>query len=170
MSTSQDEIYVDVPHLVSRQRKLGDALATGMMWILYSYLWAPLISLVAWLLGFEFAYNVMIRLGGLHTLPPLLIMYFSMLALILSSVVIWSLINRLRFSGQDRRKGVVPVTDTEIAEFFELEQSDLAAMREGEVFHLALNDNAGIERVELEDSTLGGDDPGGDRSHASGHG
>lgn len=163
MSTSQDEIYIDAPDLISRQRKLGDALATGLMWVLYTYLWAPLISLVAWLLGFEFAYNVMIRLGGINTLPSLLAWYVGMIAFIVLAVVIWSVSNRLRFSESNRRKAIAPVTDAEIEEFFDLETSMLLAIRDAQVCRVTLNEQAGFEQIESEDASRGDADPEGQR-------
>ena len=163
MSTPHDEIYIDVPHLVSRQRKVGDAVVTGLMWILYSYLWAPLISLIAWLLGFEFAYNVMIRLGGLNTLPALMVWYVGMIVSIVLAVTLWSGINRLRFSGSDRRKAVAPVTEDEIADFFDLEPSSLLAMKESKICRVTLDDNAVIERVTMEDTSSDDAGPGSDR-------
>ena len=74
MKAVNDDIYINEPQLMSRRQRIGDAMATGLMWALYSYLWAPLVSLVEWLLGFEFAYDVMVRAGGLHVLEE--VMYF----------------------------------------------------------------------------------------------
>ena len=68
MATPSGELHINKPELLSRRRRMGDAFVTGLMWMLYSYLWAPLISLVAWALGFEFAYDVLIRSGGAYAL------------------------------------------------------------------------------------------------------
>jgi biofilm PGA synthesis protein PgaD len=164
MASTPPDIYIDVPHLVSRRRKLGGALATGFMWILYSYLWAPLISLVAWLLGFEFAYNVMIRLGGLQTLYSVLAWYGTMLAAIVVVVLAWSAFNRYRFSGRDRRTAVSDVSDDQVAEFFKLPASTLSAARDAKVLRLQLGDSAAIESIDcrsdvvIDDSSEGHDD------------
>ena len=69
------DLHIDAPYLLSRRRRITDTVATAMMWILYSYLWAPFISLVAWLLGFEFAYDVMVRAGGANGLLEILMYY-----------------------------------------------------------------------------------------------
>ena len=55
MATPSRNLHINAPELLSRRRRMGDAFITGLMWIIYSYLWAPLVSLIAWLLGFEFA-------------------------------------------------------------------------------------------------------------------
>jgi biofilm PGA synthesis protein PgaD len=85
------------------------------MWLVYSYLWAPLISLVAWLLGFEFAYDVMVRAGGFETLKEVIWFYLIVVAIIFVVVAGWSTINRRRFARHDRRQTIDSVPDTEIA-------------------------------------------------------
>ena len=93
MAVDESQLHIDAPELLSRRRRMGDALATGFMWIVYSYLWAPFVSLLAWLLGFEFAYDVMIRAGGIHMLLESLYWYGQMLLAIIISVSGWSLLN-----------------------------------------------------------------------------
>jgi biofilm PGA synthesis protein PgaD len=87
------------------------------MWLVYSYLWAPLISLVAWLLGFEFAYDVMVRAGGFETLKEVIWFYLIVVAIIFVVVAGWSTINRRRFARHDRRQTIDSVPDTEIAAY-----------------------------------------------------
>ena len=95
------DLHIDVPHLVSRRRRASDTVATAVMWVLYSYLWAPFISLLTWLLGFEFAYDVMVRAGGANGLLEILMYYGIVLTCIVVLVTSWSWINRYRFSGHD---------------------------------------------------------------------
>jgi biofilm PGA synthesis protein PgaD len=93
------------------------------MWLVYSYLWAPLISLVAWLLGFEFAYDVMVRAGGFETLKEVIRFYLIVVAIIFVVVAGWSTINRRRFARHDRRQTIDSVPDTEIAAYFGMSPS-----------------------------------------------
>jgi biofilm PGA synthesis protein PgaD len=95
------------------------------MWLVYSYLWAPLISLVAWLLGFEFAYDVMVRAGGFETLKEVIWFYLIVVAIIFVVVAGWSTINRRRFARHDRRQTIDSVPDTEIAAYVSIEASIL---------------------------------------------
>ena len=83
-----EDIHIDAPHLLTPRRRVTDAVATAVMWVLYSYLWAPFISLVAWLLGFEFAYDVMVRAGGAQGLGDILLWYGLILICIII-VVTW---------------------------------------------------------------------------------
>jgi biofilm PGA synthesis protein PgaD len=125
-----------------------DTLATGFIWLVYSYLWAPLISLVAWLLGFEFAYDVMIRAGGFETLKELMWFYSIVVAIIFVVVAGWSAINRRRFARGDRRQAVDSVPDTEIAAYFGIRDEQLAALRESRISHVSVNEDGQILSVE----------------------
>ena len=125
-----------------------DTLATGLIWLVYSYLWAPLISLVAWLLGFEFAYDVMVRAGGFETLKELIWFYSIVVAIIFVVVAGWSTINRRRFARHDRRQAVDPVPDTEIAAYFGIRDEQLAALRESRISRVSVNEEGQILSVE----------------------
>ena len=156
MKADNDDIYINVPHLVSRRHRLGDAMVTGLMWALYSYLWAPFVSLVAWLLGFEFAYAVMVRAGGIHVLKDVMYWYGLMVFCIIIIVTAWSLVNRYRFVNRDRRQARRTVTDTEIAEKFALDPKQLNQLKTARAIRLSHDEAGNIDRVEtleLEDGS-----------------
>jgi len=149
MKAENDDIYVNVPHLLSRRHRLTDAMATGLMWAFYSYLWAPFVSLVAWLLGFEFAYAVMVRAGGIYVLKEVMYWYGLMVICIIIVVTAWSLMNRFRFLNRDRRQAGNTVTDAEIAEKFALDAKQMDQMRTARVMRLSHDEAGNIDRVEL---------------------
>jgi biofilm PGA synthesis protein PgaD len=142
-----DNLHIDAPYMLSRRRRLGDAVVTGLMWILYSYLWAPLISLIAWLLGFEFAYDVMVRAGGIHTLKEVLWWYGIVVACIFLVVAAWSITNRRRFGGHDRRQSGTLVSDDELKEFFELDDETLRRMQSARNIGVLLSEDGRVEQV-----------------------
>ena len=148
MSSSRESLHIDAPELLSRARRFRDAFVTGFMWALYTYLWAPLVSLMAWLLGFEFAYNVMVRAGGLESLKQVLFWYGIMLSGIIVVVTGWSLINRLRFAREERRHAAAIVDDSAIAEAFGIEHEQLDILRTVRVARLILDEHGVIERIE----------------------
>lgn len=151
MAIAGDNLHIDTPHLLSRRRRLSDAVVTGLMWILYSYLWAPLISLIAWLLGFEFAYDVMIRAGGIHTLQEALWLYGIVVVCILLVVTAWSMINRHRFGGHDRRQSGALVGNDELSEFFELDHETVRCMQSARNIGVLLSEDGRVEQVDTID-------------------
>ena len=147
MASAPENLHINVPELLSPRRRLSDAFVTGLMWLVYSYLWAPLISLVAWILGFEFAYDVMIRSGGIHGLKNVLSWYGLMLGCIIIVVTCWSFVNRLRYSGRERRKAVAVVDDHALGETFGVELSELRKLRRAQVACLSLDADGGIRQI-----------------------
>lgn len=148
MASSPESLHINAPELLSRRRRLGDAFVTGLMWGLYSYLWAPLVSLIAWLLGFEFAYDVMIRAGGLQVLAEILIWYAVMVVCIIVVITGWSSVNRLRFAGMNRRQGAEKVDSETMAAVFRVDMNRLAALREARIVRMTLDEDGLIDRFE----------------------
>lgn len=121
------DIYA--PELMTRPQRTRDTVITAIMWIAYLYLWVPLISLFAWLLGFELAYDVMIRTGGASGLDRVLIGYAIAIAAILAIVMAWSLGNRLRYGKLLRRKPVPDVTLEAMARYFSVDPRAAVQLR-----------------------------------------
>jgi len=141
------DIHIDAPHLLSERRRITDVVATAVMWIIYSYLWAPLISLVAWLLGFEFAYDVMVRAGGAEGLVEVLKFYGVVLAWIIVVVTSWSAINRFRFADKERRQAGQNASDEDISEHFALAPGELEKLRDSRSANVLIGPTGGIENV-----------------------
>lgn len=129
MSAADKDIYINAPELLSARRRTRDTIFTAIMWAVYLYLWVPLASLFAWLLGVEFAYDVMIRAGGAQDLGAVLIVYAVIVAVILATVAIWSLGNRLRYGNLQRRHAHDAVTVKEMAAHFEIEPATVEQLR-----------------------------------------
>jgi biofilm PGA synthesis protein PgaD len=121
--------YIDAPELLTRRQRTVGALLTGLMWAFYAYLWLPLISLFAWGLGIEFAYDVMMRAGGADALREALFWYAIVLADVILTVAIWSLVNKWRFAGHNRRTTHTQIGDRAMAEYFGVAEDDLARLR-----------------------------------------
>lgn len=121
--------YIDAPELLTRRQRTLGALLTGLMWGAYAYLWLPLVSLLAWGLGFEFAYEVMVEAGGASALRTALFWYGVMLVDVVLTVTIWSLLNKWRFAGHNRRTAHPGVADDNMAAYFGVTLDDLARLR-----------------------------------------
>ena len=151
MTGQPDKIHINHPELMTWRQRYGGAFVTGLMWALYTYLWAPLFSLVAWLLGFEFAYAVMVRSGGLEALKSVMFWYALMVLGINVVIIGWSLLNRQRYASRNRRQGVDVVDLDAVAEWFELDKAQLAAMRTSRIAKLSHDESGRIDDIELVD-------------------
>lgn len=122
-------LYIDAPEALTRRQRTMSTIVTGIMWAAYAYLWLPLISLFAWGLGFELAYDAMMRAGGAGALRTALFWYAVMLADVIVTVAIWSRINKWRFANRNRRTAHAPVADRSLADYFGVSLADLARLR-----------------------------------------
>ena len=129
MATSSDNLYIQAPEMLSAPERTRDSVVTAIMWMFYLYLWVPLLSLMAWLLGFEFAYDVMIRSGGAINLASVLLIYGAIIGVIFCVVTTWSLLNRFRFRGITRRRRMPPVSDRDMADYFEIKMKSVRELR-----------------------------------------
>ncbi len=125
---SKRPLIIENPELQTPQQRYVFAAITFLFWILWFYLWIPIISLLAWLFGAERFYKAMIVHSGLDTLLELLGLY-SVVILIMGAVLAgWAWYNQIRFRSREKRRASPVVAAEEMRTFFLLEpaQFDLA--------------------------------------------
>lgn len=147
-------MHFEAPEELSRQDRARDTVITAVLWGIYLYLWVPLVSLLAWALGFEFAYDVMVRAGGARDLLPILLEYAVVVSVILSAFTIWSVSNRLRFRNMTRRTRREPVSDDALSDYFGIPISQIVSMRSHQILRVTFDDegNPTIQTYGPEDS------------------
>jgi biofilm PGA synthesis protein PgaD len=149
MAVVEKDICIQAPELLTARERARDTVVTAAMWGLYLYLWVPLISLFAWVLGFELAYDIMIRAGGGQDLGSILVVYAVIIGVIFVVVTAWSLINRVRYRRQNRRHLGRAVSDAAIAGVFGVDPATLPTLRQARRVRLDF-DSAG-KPVAIED-------------------
>jgi biofilm PGA synthesis protein PgaD len=148
MPSTDRKFTIDAPQLVSGRLRARDGVFTSLMWLLYAYLWLPMISLGAWLLGIDFAYEVMVRAGGADGLMRILAWYGIAALLIVMMVTGWSAMQRFRFRGKDRR-GMIPlVSDEALLASSALAADDFALLRSGQSLRVVIDDDGQLLGVE----------------------
>ena len=118
-------LIIDVPEVQSRTRKFSYTMVTLVFWSIYFYMWLPLISLLAWVLGFRFFYQHMIVLGGYQGFLADAKLYFMVILSLSTIFIVWAKINLYRFNDVERRKGHQPITQTNQAEYYHLDENDI---------------------------------------------
>ena len=146
-------MYFEAPEEMTPPQRARDAIVTALLWAVYLYLWVPLISLLAWALGFEFAYDVMVRAGGARDLLPILLEYAVVISMILSAFTIWSVSNRLRFKNLSRRSRRQPVSDDALSEYWGLPLGQIRSMRAHQIIRVSFDaeDNPVIQTYGVEE-------------------
>lgn len=129
MSESCNIPAIQSPELLTARQRRRETALTGLMWMLYVYLWTPLLSMLAWLVGFDFAYEVMVRAGGMQALKQVVWWYAAAIFSILLITAAWSVSNRLRFRNRNRRQIVARLEDQALMDWFGVNQEQLTLMR-----------------------------------------
>lgn len=145
MINSQETI--DAPHLLTRKHRARDTLLTALMWALYFYLWLPALSLVAWLLGIEFAYDVMVRAGGAQSLARELSWYGLILVIIFFVITAWSVSQHMRFAGKNRRAATARINDDALRQASGLTEESFSRLRDHRCLIVSFDDSGVVQSV-----------------------
>ena len=113
---------------------------TFMAWLAYAYLWLPIVTLVAWVLGVKAAYvEIYVRD---HALDPTLLVTLPLLLLLCSALLIgWAELNRYRFQDKDRRGALEPATAADIAQCLRATPELAASLANAKSVVLTLDDS-----------------------------
>jgi biofilm PGA synthesis protein PgaD len=103
------DLIIDKPNLQSKRQRVLFGSMTLVFWIIWIYLWLPLLALLGWAVGLKIAYYQMVVQDGLAGLLRLLAFYLTVIAVLGASLLLWAYYNFFRFRGVQRRKAF-PVT------------------------------------------------------------
>jgi biofilm PGA synthesis protein PgaD len=135
---------------VFNKMKRRDRALTTILWFVYLYLWMPIISLAAWYLGYEFAYENVIKAGGIDTLLQLLLSFVMMLGVVMIIVIGWSMIQFWRFRGKDRRSATPrPDPAAEMA-LWNIDEASFTNIRHAKNMTLDIDENEVLTLVKTE--------------------
>jgi len=118
-------LIIDKPELQSPQQKYFFSTLTFIFWIVWFYLWLPILSLIAWLLGIDFFYENMIILGGVEGLMSVIGWYSLVIALSALTLVAWSAYNIFRFRNKNRRQSIKLVSKQDMATYFNIDEQSV---------------------------------------------
>ena len=135
------KLQIDAPELLSGRERVRDTVFTALMWGIYLYLWVPLVSLFAWVLGFEFAYDVMVRAGGATDLGKIIVFYAVVVAVIFLTVTAWSLGNRWKYGGLHRRHATNPLGTAQMARYFGIDEETVERLRSAPAVSIVFDEN-----------------------------
>jgi biofilm PGA synthesis protein PgaD len=140
-------LIIERPELQSSVQRYGWSSVTFVFWVLYVYLWLPLLTLAAWWIGAKLFDYHMIQLQGYAGLIDKLSLYSSIIVIISVILIGWAEINRMRFKGQLRRMDVLDVTVGEVARKYNLQEQHLAELRQKKSMKVHFSDNGAISEI-----------------------
>ncbi|MBN4970606.1 poly-beta-1,6-N-acetyl-D-glucosamine biosynthesis protein PgaD [Stenotrophomonas maltophilia] len=97
-----DSRMIRKPHRQPRFQRTAWGFATLAFWGFYFYLWAPLVTLLSWLIGGQMAWQQLYERK--NQFDPYVLVALPLMLLCASVLLIgWAEYNRARFRGHDRR-------------------------------------------------------------------
>jgi biofilm PGA synthesis protein PgaD len=120
------KLILNMPDLVARHTKIGSSVFTVVFWGIFVYLWMPLITVVAWMLGLYHSYGELTYVRELSNLEHLAFIYAMIVLALGSSLLLWALQEYLRFRNVNRRREPVAVALHELASYVNFQESDIA--------------------------------------------
>lgn len=144
-------LIIESPSLQELRQRYAFAALTFVFWVVWFYLWIPLVSLVAWLFGFELLYDEMILFDGLRALRDLLGWYALVIFLLGFSLGAWAWYNLKRFGVREKRRQAPAVTPLEIAERFGLAEEEVAALKTARRIVFSHDDDGRVSAIERRD-------------------
>lgn len=140
-------LIIERPDLQSWHQKLVSGLLTMVFWILWVFLWLPLITLAAWaFFGIQFHIH-MIELAGFAGFLDLFSTYAIVIVSMGGALIVWAKYNHLRFRGMDRRKAAAPVQIEQLASFSGHPPASVAQWREMRVMTVEHDAEGAIVRI-----------------------
>ncbi|WP_293780721.1 poly-beta-1,6-N-acetyl-D-glucosamine biosynthesis protein PgaD [uncultured Oxalicibacterium sp.] len=141
-SKARIKLILNAPDKVSRGTKLGSNIVTIVCWIAYIYLWIPLITLVAWWLGVNHAYDELSFARQADDLQNLLLFYGFIVAMLGGSLLLWAAKEYLRFRNSTRRRTPPHASVVDLATYVQRPENEVHAWH-GFQQMMALHDEEG---------------------------
>ena len=148
----KNPLIISRPDLQTLRQKYAFAFLTFLFWLIWFYLWLPLISLLAWLFGVEIIYEHMVVLQGFHGLIDLLGWYMLVILLMGTVLLCWSWYNLRRFRGKSKRLHVDTVSTRQLAEFFNVDTHSIDAGRQARTIYVSHGATGHIDKIHCNES------------------
>lgn len=125
LNSDYRNLIIETPELQTIKHRVSSSLVTMLFWIFWLYLWQPVISIIAWALGFKFFYDNMISLGGIGGLVELVGIYTLVVSLIALLFFGWAYYNNRRFKDKTRRGKIWKLSFLNLGERYDLTEDQV---------------------------------------------
>lgn len=143
-----NELVIDMPNLQTIRQRYASTVITFLFWVFWFYLWLPLISLIAWVLGVDLLYDRMVVRGGFEIFATSLPFYALIVVLIGAILIMWGVYNQQRFRGKTRRNRVHSVDTSTTANYFIVDPVELGEWKAAKNLVIHIDDLGMIQTVE----------------------
>lgn len=140
------------PDLQSRRQRSLFALLAGIGWLVWLYLFLPLVTLLGWHFGVVRFRDYVIDSQS-HTWASLTI-YVITIAGAGAALLIWAFYNYRRFRHADRRRPAAPMTAERLAITYGMNADEVARLQQARVATFEHDDHGNIIAVRPKDVSV----------------
>lgn len=141
---------IDQPSLLTRKHRQISIFFTLVFWALWFSLWVPVINLGAWLLsGQELFWSPISIFPSRHQLLLMVSWHVLVICLIPLTLGLWVLYNLMKFGSRERRTSQLPISRTEIAGHFGVDEKELSRWQKGKRLIVSMDEEGNITRVRM---------------------
>ena len=137
-------LVVDRPELQRNPQRLVYSVLTLVAWVVWVYLWLPLVTLVAWYFGLRIFLREIV-IPDPRTMVTVGVVYGLVVLVLGGSLLVWSRYNVRRFRDRERREEVSPLSDQAISEWFGIPGETLAAFRSESSLTVHLDEHGQVQ-------------------------
>ncbi len=143
-------LIIDSPSLQTLRRRFAFNFVTFLFWVVWFYLWMPLVTLIAWTFGLQVVYEHMIVLEGWKGLSRLLTFYFTTITALGFVFIGWALYNNIRFRNKKRRGNGGRVEVQDLVDFYHVGPEMVAKGSQSKRVVVHFNPEGGIVNMECD--------------------
>lgn len=143
------ELIIVRPELQSRLQRGGAVLITALFWLVWTWLWLPLGSLLAWKAGLTASPDALAATGGWTGLWSVIVEHARSGAILIGLLIGWALLNLMRFRGKERRAARPAVGMDRLAAEAGTTPAILAQWQAASVMRVSHGEGGEITRVEI---------------------
>ena len=148
----KNNFIIESPKLQTLRLKYASSLLTFIFWVIWFYLWVPLITLAGWWLQISFFEKEILITDGLDAFLDVLPIFIGITLALSGTLGMWAYYNFTRFKGLDRRKPLPAVNDTDLIQLWGLSEEELNMAHSNKVSTIFFSENGSITVGKVEPS------------------
>lgn len=141
------DLIINTPSLQNLWQRYASIFFTFLFWGIWFFLWIPIATVIAWYFGINLIYSEMFVLGGFELVAAEFTIFLIIVICLGGTLAIWASYNYFRFRGVDRRATQKPVTKSEMAIFFEINNSELTKYQNTNLVSVSFDENGKIIKI-----------------------
>ncbi|MCP3676033.1 MAG: poly-beta-1,6-N-acetyl-D-glucosamine biosynthesis protein PgaD [Deltaproteobacteria bacterium] len=141
------QIYIiDKPDLKSKGRKLSEMSITTFIWLLWLWLFLPVINTLLWMVGAQTFYHTLIVDTGYIDFFTLARRMGLTVIVVFIIMRVWGYYNYWRFGRRNKRKNLPDATPAKISEIFRLSPDEIVTLQASKEVTFSFNKEGPVIR------------------------